>query len=203
VNVDKARIEDFMHLASNSNKVLLTGDVTVKTKLHIPPGKMPVHERLTLDGRFSLVDALFTSGKIQERVAELSLRGQGRPDDRKSVDPASIRSQMQSGFKLTGGVITLPALEYTVPGAKIELKGIYKLEGGALNFAGTAKMDAPVSKVVGGWKGLLLTPADRYFKKDDAGTAVPIHIEGTRDAPSFGIDFGRIKPEEKPGEQPQ
>ena len=45
-------------------------------------------------------------------------------------------------------------------------------------------------------------PADRYFKKDDAGTAVPIHIEGTRDALKFGIDFGRIKTEEKPGEKP-
>ena len=203
VNVDKARIEDFMHLASNSSKVLLTGNVTVKTKLHIPPGKAPVHERLTLDGKFALNNALFTSEKIQGRIAELSLRGQGRPGDVKSADPASIRSQMQSSFKLTGGVITLPALEYTVPGAKIELNGTYKLEGGAVDFAGTAKMDAPVSKVVGGWKGLLLTPADRYFKKEDAGTAVPIRIAGTRDAPRFGIDFGRIKAEEKPEEQPQ
>jgi hypothetical protein len=201
VDVDKARIEDFMHLASNSNNVLLTGDVTVKTKLHIPPGKMPVHERLTLNGRFLLENALFTSEKIQGRIAELSMRGQGRPDERKTVDPATIRSRMESSFKLAGAVITLPALEYTVPGAKIELNGDYKLEGGALDFTGTAKMDASVSKVVGGWKGLLLTPADRFFKKDDAGTAVPIHIEGTRDAPKFGIDFGRLKKDEKPEEQ--
>jgi hypothetical protein len=200
VNVDKARIEDFMHLVSNSNKVLLTGDVTVKTKLHIRPGKMHVYERLALDGRFSLSNALFTSDKIQGRVAELSMRGQGRPDERKTVDPASVRSQMQSSFTLKGGVITLPGLEYTVPGAKIELKGTYKLDGGAVDFAGSAKMDASVSKVVGGWKGLLLIPVDRYLKKDDAGTAVPIHIEGTRDDLKFGIDFGRVKTEEKPVE---
>jgi len=201
VNVDKARIEDFMRLASNSNKVLLTGDVTVKTKLHIPPGKIHVHERLSLDGSFSLSNALFTSDKIQGRIAELSMRGQGRPDERKTVDPASIRSQMQSSFTLKNGVITLPALEYTVPGAKIELSGTYKLDGGSVDFTGAAKMDAPVSEVVGGWKGLLLMPANRYFKKDDAGTAVPIHIEGTRDALKFGIDFGRVKTEEKPAEQ--
>jgi hypothetical protein len=53
---------------------------------------------------------------------------------------------------------------------------------------GTAKMEASVSKMVGGWKGLLLAPADRYFKKDGAGTEVPIHIEGTREEPKFGID---------------
>ena len=194
VNVDKARIEDFMRLASRTGNVLLTGDVTMKTSLHISPGPAPVHERLTLNGSFALKQARFTSAKIQGRIAELSLRGQGRPDEVKSADAASILSQMQGRFQMAGGVITLSALEYTVPGAKIQLNGSYGMEGGALNFAGTAKMDASVSKIVGGWKGMLLAPADRYLKKDGAGTEVPIHIEGTREAPKFGIDFERLKP---------
>ena len=197
VNVERARIEDFLRLASNTDKVLLTGDVTVKTKLHIPPGKAPIHERLNLDGRFALDKALFASAKIQGRIAELSLRGQGRPGDVKTIDPASILSHMDSSFQLAGGVITLPALDYTVPGAKIELKGTYGLEGGALNFAGTAKMEASVSKMVGGWKGFLLKPVDRHFKKEGAGTEVPIHIEGTREKPIFGIGSNSMKPEEK------
>jgi hypothetical protein len=58
-------------------------------------------------------------------------------------------------------------------------------------------MEASASKIVGGWKGMLLAPADRYFKKDGAGTEVPIHIGGTREAPKFGIDFERLKPDEK------
>ena len=197
VQVDKGRIEDFMRLAGKSDKVLLTGDVTMKTRLHIPPGPEPVHERLKLDGWFSLNKALFTSEKIQGRIVELSIRGQGRPGDVKTTDPASVLSEMQSNFQLEDGVITLPALEYTVPGAKIELKGTYKLDGGALDFTGSAKLDASVSKMVGGWKGLLLSPADRYFKRDGAGTEVPIHIEGTRDAPKFGIELDRMKLEEK------
>jgi hypothetical protein len=197
VQVDKGRIEDFMRLAGKSDKVLLTGDVTMKTRLHIPPGPEPVHERLKLGGWFSLNKALFTSEKIQGRIVELSLRGQGRPGDVKTTDPASVLSEIQSNFQLEDGVITLPALEYTVPGAKIELKGTYKLDGGALDFTGSAKLDASVSKMVGGWKGLLLSPADRYFKRDGAGTEVPIHIEGTRDAPKFGIELDRMKLEEK------
>jgi len=193
VNVDRARIEDFLRLASRSNNVILTGDVTLKTKLHIPPGTSPIHERLKLDGRFALDKARFTSAKIQGRIADLSLRGQGRPGDVKTADPASFLSHMESSFQLAGGVITLPALDYTVPGAKIELKGTYGLDGGALNFDGTAKMDASVSKMVGGWKGLLLKPVDRHFKKDGAGTEVPIHIEGTREEPKFGIGVDRKK----------
>jgi hypothetical protein len=192
VNVDRARMEDFLRLASRTGNVLLTGNLTMKTALHIPPGTAPVHERIKLNGSFALDRARFTSDKIQRRIAELSLRGQGRPDDLKSTDTASILSGMQGSFRMAGGVVTLPALEYTVPGAKIELAGTYGLADGALNFAGTAKMEASVSKMVGGWKGMLLSPADRYFKKDGAGAEVPIHIGGTREAPKFGIDFDRL-----------
>ena len=82
-----------------------------------------MHERLKLDGRFALDQAQFTSAKIQGRIAELSLRGQGRPDELKTTDPASILSQMQGSFQMADGVITLPALDYTVPGAKIRTQG--------------------------------------------------------------------------------
>jgi hypothetical protein len=201
VNVDRARIEDFLRLASHSATPLLTGAVTVKTTLDIPPGPAQVHERLRLNGSFQLDQALFTSTKIQDRIEELSLRGQGRPKDVKTTDPASISSRMQGDFQLAGGVLTLPALMYSVPGAQIQLKGKYGLEGGTLDFAGEAKLDATVSKMVGGWVGSLLKPADRYFKKDGAGTEVPIHIGGTRENPDFGVDFGRMKLETHPAEK--
>ncbi|MFZ1084772.1 MAG: AsmA-like C-terminal region-containing protein [Terracidiphilus sp.] len=193
VNVERGRIEDFLRLASKTGKVLLTGEVALKTSLRIPPGPAPVHERLKLDGWFALEKALFTNDKMQRRIAELSLRGQGRPEDLKTTDPASILSQMQSSFQLGGGVITLPALSYSVSGATIQLKGTYGLEDGALQFDGAAKMEASVSKMVGGWMGMLLKPADRMMKKDGAGTEVPIEIGGTREKPEFTIEFDRMK----------
>ena len=124
---------------------------------------------------------------------QLSLRGQGEPKDAKRGEGADVRSAIESDFTMTGGVITLPDLKYTVPGAEIDLKGTYGVEGSILNFAGTAKTQATVSELVGGWKGVLLKPADRLFKKDGAGTEVPIHIDGTPESPAFGIDFDRIK----------
>jgi hypothetical protein len=204
VNVDRGQMADFMRLASRSATPLLTGTVTAKAGLHIPPGPVPVHERLRLQGSFVLDQALFSSDKIQGKLLELSLRGQGRPKDVKTTDQDSVRSAMHGNFLMGGGVITLPALEFTVPGADIELKGTYGLEGGALSFAGTAKLEATVSKIVGGWKGLLLKPADRFFKKDGVGTSVPIHISGTRTEPKFGIGLDKTKGTrpEKLGEKP-
>jgi len=193
VNVDAGRIEDFLHLASHGPTQLLTGALTMKTALHIPPGTDPVHQRLTLKGVFNLDQARFTSTKIQDGITQLSLRGQGLPKEIKTTDPSTIHSAMLGSFQMANGVVTLPSLTYTVSGADIELKGTYAVEGGALNFAGTARLRATISKVVGGVLGILLKPADRYFKKDGAGTEIPIHISGTREDPKFGIDFGRMR----------
>jgi len=193
INIASARIEDFLHLAGRSQTTLLTGAVTMKAALHIPPGPEPVHERLDLKGVFSLDEARFTSTKIQDKITELSLRGQGRPKDVKSADPGATRSTMEGNFHLAAGVVTLPSLTYIVPGATIQLKGTYGVDGGALDFAGAAKLDATVSQMVGGVLGVLLKPADKYFKKDGAGTEIPIHISGTREDPAFGVDIGRLK----------
>jgi hypothetical protein len=204
VNVDKGRMEDFLRLASKSGTPLLTGALALKTTLEIPPGTAPVHERMKLKGNFSLEDAAFTSAKIQDDVGQLSLRGQGDAMDAKRGEGTDVRSAMQSDFTMAGGVIALPDLKYTVPGAEIDLKGTYDVEGKILNFAGVAKTQATVSELVGGWKGVLLKPADRLFKKDGAGMEVPIHIDGTPENPKFGVDFDRMKhtTPAKPG-QPQ
>jgi len=192
VIVDGGRMEDFLRLVSKSGTPLMTGELTLRTTLEIPPGTEPVDEKMKLNGSFNLVDAAFTSAKLQNGVGELSLRGQGQPMEAKNAGD-KVRSAIESKFTMAGGVITLPNLKYTVPGAEIDLVGKYGLQGSTLNFTGTARTDATVSEMVGGWKGLLLKPADRIFRKDGAGTEVPIHIDGTEQDPHFGIDFYRIK----------
>ncbi len=193
INIDRARIEDFLRLTSRSGPPTLTGNVTTRARLHIPHGHESVEKRMTLKGSFVLDQAVFTSEKIQDDLRQLSLRGQGRPKEVKTTDPNSIQSTMTSNFQLANGTITLPDLTYTVPGAKIRVSGTYGLDGGALNFVGTAAMDATVSQMLGGWLGALAKPADRFFKKDGAGTEIPFHVSGTRDNTSFGIDFNLLK----------
>jgi len=202
VNVDRGRMEDFLRLTSKSGTALLTGALALRTTLEIPPGAEPVDDRLALNGSFVIEDAEFTNAKFQNDVRELSLRGQGRPKDAKSGG-AEVRSSIGSDFKMAGGVITLPNAKYTVPGAEIDVKGTYRVDGGALNFKGIARTQATVSQMVGGWKGILLKPADRLFKKDGAGTEVSIYIHGTTEDPKFGIDLNGMKHSspEMPGQQ--
>lgn len=188
VSVDRARIEDFLRLATDSPNPILDGGIGVQAQLHIPPGKTPVSQRIALKGHFVLDEAEFASLQVQKRIRELSLRGQGKLDQLKSAEEEKIKSHVEGDFTLVAGVLTLPSVLYTVPGADIHLHGIYRAEGGTLDFTGIAKMQATVSQMVGGWKGLLLKPADRFFKKDGAGTEIPIYIAGTREKPQFGYN---------------
>jgi len=202
VNVPQGRMQDFIRLVTKSGAPMLTGVLSLKTTLDILPGKEHVYQRLKLKGTFLLNSAQFASAKIQDRVNELSLRGQGITKAKDKDGAAPAQSTMQSSFTMAGGVVTLPDLVYHVPGADIALNGTYAVDGGAIDFSGKAKMQATVSKMLGGWKGALATPFDGLFKKDGAGTEVGVHIDGTRDDPHFGLDLHGLKHTvpERPGE---
>jgi hypothetical protein len=198
VHVDDGRIEDFLRLTSKTGTPLMSGALTMKTAFDLSPGHEPVHERVRLKGAFALDRVVFTSEKIQGKIAELSARGLGEPEKAKAAAGGMTQSAMHGSFTMAAGKIQIPDLEYSVPGAMIALKGAYGVDGGTLDFAGTARLQATVSQVVGGWKGLLLKPLDRYFKGEGAGTQIPIHISGTREAPEFGADVAGFQFHTKP-----
>lgn len=193
VVINHANIEDLLRLGVRTNPPVMRGRMKMHTKLELAPGSKDVAYRLKLTGHFAVSDAYFNNPKIQSRVDELSLRSQGRPDDAKAeaIDPntATIASQMEGNFALDRGVLSISALRYSLPGAAVDLNGVYSLDGGKFDFAGTARLNATISQMVGGWKGLLLTPVNRFFSKNGAGTQVPVKISGTRSAPQFSLDF--------------
>ena len=189
VIINNGRIEDFTNLATHGSEPLLTGVLNLDAKLNIPPGEGKMHDRLQMKGEFVLDDAEFTNPGVQGKLKQLSLRGQGKPDELKSTDPMAIPAHLEGYFDVATGKIAFPSLQFRVPGADIQLKGIYGLDGGSLDFIGSARMEATISKMVGGWKGFLLKPADRFFKKDGAGTSLPIHVGGTASHPDVGVDF--------------
>ncbi len=202
VDVGQGRMEDFLRLAGHSPTTLLTGVLGLKAMLHIPPGSETVHKRIRIDGSFKLDDVSFTNDKVRDRIRELSLRGQGKPGELKSKTPDDVSSEMEGEFHMANAVIQFPDLEYNVPGAAIRLNGHYDLDG-MMGFAGTARMQATVSQMVGGWKGFLLKPADRFFKRGGTGTEVGIEIRGPHDAPQFSVDLKGTKTTspERPGEK--
>lgn len=183
-----ARLQDFLLLSVRGAKPPMTGGLRFSTKVKIPPGQTQVIERLQLDGTFALAGARFTSPDVQDKIAGLSHRAQGDPKDH---DP-DVTASFRGNFHLNNGQLVLPDLAFSLPGANVNLHGSYSLQSGALDFKGTAKLDATVSQMTTGFKSKLLRPLDPLFRRDGAGTVLPIVIRGTRGEPSFGLDIGRV-----------
>jgi hypothetical protein len=197
VAMDQARIEDLLRLAVRTDPPVMEGQVKLRTRLDLPPGTQDVAHRLRLQGNFAILNGRFSSIKIQNGIDELSLRSQGEVElatqQARDGKRELVRSQMRGDFNLADAALKLSDLHYDIPGASITLAGIYSLDGARFNFAGTADMKATVSRMVGGWRGILLMPFDRIFRKNGAGAEVPFKIDGTRSAPQFGLDFNRLK----------
>ena len=190
---DPANIYDMLDLAMKTSPPLMRGALQLETTLDLPPGKERVAEKLRLKGRFAMRDVTFSNPSFQSKVDELSLRGEGKPQEATVAarEDRKIASDMRGDFTLDHGLLTVTGLQYVVPGAVITMQGAYGMNGKQFAFYGHVRLQAKVSQMVTGWwKRLLLTPVDPIFSKHGAGTDLPIEVTGTNGSPKIGLDIG-------------
>ncbi len=189
LEIDDGRIEDLLSLVLDTPKPVMVGDVSLKTTLRLPPGKTRVRNRISVVGTFGLQGARFSDPTVQQKMHDLSRRSQGKDEDEAI---GRVLSDLRGRLDLGKGAARLQNLTFSVPGAQIALDGSYDLGSQALDFRGTLRMDATVSKAVGGFKSIFIKPFDPLFRRDGAGAVIPIKISGTRQEPKFGMEMGRV-----------
>jgi AsmA-like C-terminal region len=190
VDVPAGHIQDFLQLAVKTQPPVMTGVLAMKTKLHIRPGKESVTQKLGMQGTFGLKQMHFTNPEVQDKVDMLSLRAQGDP---KGAKPGAedVTSRMTGKFKMVNGQLTLEDLNFVMPGATVQLAGVYTLDGKKFDFTGKVRTDAKLSQMVASWwKSWPLKVVDPFFHKHGAGAEIPVKVTGTNTAPKFGLDIG-------------
>ncbi len=190
VVLDHARIQDLLQLGVRMEPPIMTGPVQMTTRLSLPPGKEDVTNRLGLKGNFHMPDAHFTSQKVESKLDSLSLRSQGKPKQVRDDAGKTVPVDLRGVFTLANGVLSFSLLHFQIPGTHIDMTGDYGLDGRTIDFRGKAMMNATVSQMTTGWKSILLRPLDPFFRKDGAGTEIPIKVTGTQSDPHIGLDFG-------------
>lgn len=184
VEVRGGRIEDLLQLAIDSDRPMLTGDVSMSANLELPPGSGTTRKRVKATGTFGLSGVRMTDKNVQQKLQELSRRGQGKNRD-------EVVSRVATGvtgqFFLKSGVVTLPRLAFAVPGATISLSGQYTFGSEAIHFTGTARLKASLSNAVGGFRSIFIKPFNRFFSTNGSGATIPIEITGTRAQPQFAV----------------
>ena len=189
VTMKDARFEDLLQLSVKSQEPPMRGRLDIDTGFELPPGADDVPQRLRLRGRFAIRGGRFASDTAQNKIDELSRRGRGEPGN---TEVSNVISAFGGDFVLQDGVLRLPGLRFAVHGARVDLDGRYTLRSQALDFAGALRLDAPVSRTVTGFKSILLKPIDPLFRRNGAGTLLPIRISGTVNQPNFGVDMKRV-----------
>ena len=188
VDVPDGQIQDFLDLAVKTEPAILTGRISLRTKLRIPPGKQRIVEKLRLNGNFTLQKIHFTNPKVQDKVDAMSLRAQGKP---KKAKPRreDVVSRMNGSFSLNRGLIRLSHLTYVLPGARVNLTGIYSLDGQRFDLRGKIRTQASLSHLAGSpWLSLLLKIASPFFDRG-GGAEIPVRITGTESEPKFGLNL--------------
>jgi hypothetical protein len=198
VTTPKARIEDILRLAINSDKAFLRGPVDIKAKLSLPPGKENVLNKLGLIGSFAVTDARWSSSEMREKLEGFSRRAQGQPEDQ---DVGSAVTDMQGSFVLERGVMRFSKLNFSVPGASVELAGTYEIQTQKIDMKGHLKMQAKLSQTMTGAKSFFMKAIDPLFSKNGAGTELPITITGTQENPVMGVTAFHKKFEKQMGQQ--
>jgi hypothetical protein len=181
-----ARIEDLLYLTVKYDKPIMNGNTTITAKLEIGEGQRDIMQRMTVDGQFGVANAHFTSPSVQEKIDSFSRRGQGRPED---TDIENVVSGLAGNFRMAQGSIDFSKLSFKVTGASVQLSGTYALEAGQIDFHGKLFLDAKLSQTTTGAKSFLLKAVDPFFKGKQGGSEVPIKITGTKDHPTYGLDF--------------
>jgi hypothetical protein len=189
VDIHQARVQDVLTLAAKSDTPVLTGGLALKAKLDLPPGNIPVLQKMGLRGRFEVSNARFTPAKIKDAILQLSRRGQGKPKDETIQDaPADFVGD----FVLANSTLNFSKLEFVVSGAVAGVKGTYALRSKAIDFTGDVRLDAHVSQTMSGPKRVLLTPFNPLFAKHGAGTYLPVSIEGSTEHPEVHLDWKKL-----------
>lgn len=201
------RIQDLLLLFARSERSPMSGNVTFRANVSIPPGKTPFLERVELHGTFGIDAGTFSQSSTQEGVNRLSV-GATRDDKvRKPVgeqgELETVLSDLKGQVVLRDGTARFSNLSFSVPGALAQMDGTYNLITEKIDLHGMLRTDSAPSNTTHGVKSVLMKALDPFFKKNRAGYAMPVKVTGTYEHPIFGLDLGRKDEQHKDKKQEQ
>jgi len=173
----------------------MSGMVSFRAKVSVPPGKRRFLEKVELEGDFGIDSGSFTKSDTQQGVNSLSQGARGKDHekdkDKDESDPETVLSDLKGHVELKNGTARFSNLSFSVPGALAQMRGTYNLLNEKIDLRGTLKTEAEVSKTTHGVRALMLKVLDPFFKnKHREGHTAPVKITGTYEHPSFGLDLG-------------
>lgn len=144
----------------SSGKPGLTGAVSLRVNVQLPPGERRFLEKLRLVGDIGIGDARFTAPQTQQGLERISANALGGEDD-----PGDVVSQLRGHVSVANGVATLSGVTFRVPGASAAMSGTYELITRRVDLRGMVRLDEKLSQTTTGIKSFLLKAIDPVFRR--------------------------------------
>ncbi len=191
VESTRAHIEDLLGLFVKASRSPMAGTADIHAHIQIPPGD-DFLKKIRLQGSFGVGQGRFTDSSTQKDVDSLSAGAQGESAKEKK-DPQTVLAYLEGKVGVANGTAQFSDLFFQIPGAHVRLHGSYNLVNYKIDLRGRMRVDSKISETTSGAKSFLLKMMDPIFKKKKKGEVVPVHIGGTYDHPTFGLDVNDKK----------
>ena len=191
----QARIDDLLRLFVKAKRPPMSGSVTLRAHVEIPPGDDPFLQKLKLQGHFGIQSGEFSNPSTQKGVDQLSAGARGQKDP---PDPETVLTDLTGQVDAVEGIAKFADLSFGVPGASARMHGTYNLLNYKIDLRGQMRVDSKISNTEQGGKALLLKMIEPFFKKKKKGEIVPVRISGNYQHPSFGLDLNDKKAQKVP-----
>lgn len=185
------RIEDVLDLFISSPTPPMTGGVTFRGHMDLPPGTAQFVERMKLEGDFGV-----GAGKFTDKATEADITRLSESADKHSkgtARPATVLSDLSGHGEATNGVAKLSKLSFTMPGAKATLSGTYNLVNYRIDLHGVLATTGQPGDATTGMKSFFVKAMTPFFKRKHSEKIVPFKIMGSYSKPVMDLDFGSKK----------
>ncbi|HEV2349188.1 MAG TPA: AsmA-like C-terminal region-containing protein [Terriglobia bacterium] len=186
--VDGGRIEDLLSLVTDEKRPSMTGIISLRARIQLPPGTPEFLTKLDLAGGFGIDSGRFTDPDTQHPVNALTESSRGENKKLQAEDPETVISQLSGKVSVKNGVATLSNISFSAPGTRAQLHGTYNLLDQKVDLHGILYTNGKLSDTSSGFKALVLK-AVTPFLKGKSVTVVPFSITGTPSNPSYALDF--------------
>lgn len=185
------RIQDLLDLFISAKVPPMTGNVTFRGHVDLPPGKQPFVERIKLNGDFGVGAGEFTNKETEADVTRLSNSAEKKKENPNEGIATTVLSDLKGQAVMAGGVAKLSNLSFTIPGAKTSLQGTYNLVNYKIDFHGTLVTAGQPGDATTGFKSFVAKVLTPFYRKKKQDKIVPIKLTGTYANPAFSLDLLR------------